>query len=120
MLYGGASLAYADDVSDGKNIFIRSCIGCHAFACNKEGPKLGGLLGRTAAGVEDYGYYSQELKSYGAVWSDETLDEFFRTPAQFTSTSAMIDNAKIDDAEERRKLIAFLKTEDPNVNICPQ
>jgi len=29
-------------------------------------------------------------------------------------------NGKVGDAVHRRKIIAFLKTEDPTVNICPQ
>jgi len=32
----------------------------------------------------------------------------------------MADNGKIEDAAQRQKLIAFLKTEDPTVNLCPQ
>ncbi len=43
--------ANAQDASKGRDIFIVRCLGCHAFTCNKEGPRLGGLFGRKAASV---------------------------------------------------------------------
>ena len=114
------SQVYADDASDGRDLFLRQCLGCHAFACNKECPKLGGLIGRKAGSVEDYGHYSQGLRNSGIVWTEETLDEWFKDPGNFAPESVMIDNGKVEDPELRRKLIIFLKTEDPTVNICPQ
>ena len=112
--------ANAQDASKGRDIFIVRCLGCHAFTCNKEGPRLGGLFGRKAASVEDYGYYSQDLKNSGIVWAEESLDAWFEDPAKFAPTSVMADYVKIEDAELRQHLIAFLKTEDPSVNLCPQ
>jgi hypothetical protein len=32
----------------------------------------------------------------------------------------MAVQGKIEDAAQRQKLIAFLKMEDPTVNLCPQ
>ncbi len=112
--------AYADDVSEGRDLFIRQCLGCHAFACNKQGPRLGGLFGRTAGSVEDYGYYSEGLKNSEIVWTEETLDEWFQDPGKIAPQSVMVTNGKVEDPTLRRKLIAFLKTEDPTINICPQ
>ena len=115
--------ANAQDASKGRDIFIVRCLGCHAFACNKEGPRLGGLFGRKAASIEDYdwrSYYSQDLKDSGIVWAEESLDAWFEDPAKFAPTSVMADNGKVEDAEQRKHLIAFLKTEDPTVNLCPQ
>ncbi len=94
-------------------------MGCHAFSCNKEGPKLGGLIGRKAAGVDDYESYSQRLKDSGLVWTTEALDDFFKDPSKWVRGS-MAEYGKIEDAMQRQKLIAFLKTEDPTVNLCPQ
>jgi len=112
--------AYADDASDGRNLFIARCLGCHAFACNKIGPRLAGLFGRTVGTVEDYGYYSQGLKDADFVWGDKSLDTFFTDPANIFPKSVMARNGKIEDAVQRRQIIAFLKTEDSTVNICPQ
>ena len=111
---------YADDASEGRDLFLRQCLGCHAFACNKECPRLGGLFGRKAGTVEDYGYYSEGLKNSEIVWTEETLDEWFKDPGKFAPQSVMINNGKVEDPALRRKLITFLKTEDPTVNICPQ
>ncbi len=111
---------HAANASEGRDFFIKRCLGCHAFACNKEGPRLGGLFGRKAAGVEDYGYYSQDLRNSGIVWTEKSLNAWFEDPAKFAPTSVMVNSGKIEDAEQRQQLIAFLKTEDPTVNLCPQ
>ena len=108
---------HASDEEEGKNYFIGNCIGCHAFACNKEGPSLGGLFGRKAASAEGYDAYSENLMSHGVVWNEETLDDFFRDPGRFVMGS-MAQYGKIDDPDLRRQVIAFLKTEDPSVNLC--
>ena len=112
--------ANAADASEGRDIFIKRCLGCHAFACNKQGPTLGSLFGRKAASVEDYGFYSQDLKDSGIVWTEKSLDAWFEDPAKFAPASVMVENGKIEDAGQRQQLIAFLKTEDPTVNLCPQ
>ena len=112
--------AYADDQSEGRDLFLRQCLGCHAFACNKVGPRLGGLLGRNAGSVEDYGYYSEGVKNLDIVWTEETLEEWFKDPGKFAPQSVMATNGKVEDPELRRKLISFLKSEDPTINICPQ
>ena len=112
--------AYADDASEGRDLFIRQCLGCHAFACNKQGPRLGGLFGRKAGSVENYGYYSEGLKNSEIVWTEETLDKWFTDPSKIAPQSVMITNGKVEDPTLRRNLISFLKTEDPTINICPQ
>jgi cytochrome c len=111
---------YAVDVSKGRDYFIGHCIGCHAFACNKEGPSLGGLFGRKAGSAKGYeAYYSDELKNYGVVWDENTLDVWFTDPGRIV-VSVMAKSGKIDDAVQRQEVIAFLKTEDPTINLCPQ
>ena len=116
----GLPTVSANDASKGRDLFLRNCIGCHAFACNKEGPSLGGLLGRKAGGAEGFGSYSEALKNSGLIWTDETLNDFFVDPAKLSPDSVMASFGKIEDPEHRRQMIAFLKTEDPSVNICPQ
>ena len=111
---------YSVDVNKGRDYFIGHCIGCHAFTCNKEGPSLGGLFGRKAGSAEGYeAYYSDELKNYGVVWDENTLDVWFTDPGRIV-VSVMAKSGKIDDAVQRQEVIAFLKTEDPSINLCPQ
>ncbi len=112
--------AYAADAVEGRDDFIKECLACHAFSCNKEGPRLGGLFGRKVATVEDYKFYSQGLKDSDIVWTNETLDNFFTDPAKIFPESVMANEGKIEDSTQRRNLIAFLETEDPSVNLCPQ
>ncbi len=116
--------AHADEASKGRDLFLRNCIACHAFACNKEGsdsgPKLGGLFGRKAAGVDDYDGYSEGLRNSGIVWSEDSLDAYFQDPARVEPDNTMAYDGKIEDPDERRQMIAFLATEDPTVNLCPQ
>ena len=112
--------AYAADAIDGRNFFIKRCLGCHAFSCNKEGPSLGGLFGRKVATAEDYKFYSQGLKNSEIIWTDKTLDNFFKDPGKIFPESVMAVQGKIEDPTQRQKLIGFLKTEDPTVNLCPQ
>lgn len=118
------SEVYADEASNGRDLFLRNCIACHAFACNKDGadsgPKLGGLFGRKAAGVDDYDGYSEGLKNSGIVWTEESLDAYFQNPALVEPDNTMAYDGKIEDPDERRQMIAFLATEDPTVNLCPQ
>ena len=112
--------AYADDVSEGRNLFLGQCIACHAFTCNKQGPRLAGLFGRKVGTIEDYGFFSQGLKDSDLVWTDKSLDTFFKDPAKIFPKSVMVENGKIENPAQRRNMIAFLKTEDPTINICPQ
>ena len=120
------SEVYADDVSKGRDYFLNQCLACHAFACNRDtdysnAPKLGDLFGRKAGGLEGFSGYSEGFKKSEIVWTDETLDEFFKDPGKIDPKSVMVENGTIDNAEQRRQIIAYLKTEDPTVNLfCPE
>jgi cytochrome c len=118
ILLFGVPEGYADDVSEGKDFFVANCMGCHAFSCNKEGPSLGGLFGRKSGSEKSYDGYSDGLKNYDVVWDENTLDEFLKDPSSIVLGS-MAQFGKIDDADQRLQLIAFLKSEDPSINLCP-
>jgi cytochrome c len=86
----------------------------------QRGTGLGGLFGRKAGSAKGYEtYYSDELKNYDVVWDEDTLDVWFTDPGKIV-TSVMAKSGKIDDAVQRQEVIAFLKTEDPTINLCPQ
>lgn len=112
----------ADDVSDGRDYFLKNCIACHSFACNRDGsaayaPKLGGLIGRKIGSVEDFTGYSEGFKSSEVIFNDQTLDIFFQNPGVYDPESVMADFGVINSAEDRQKIIAYLKTEDPSVDL---
>ena len=120
------SEVYADDVSKGRDYFLNQCIACHAFSCDRQtdyafAPRLEGLFGRKAGGLEDFSGYSEGFKNSVIVWTDETLDEFFKDPGKIDPNSLMVENGTIANAEQRKQIIAYLKTEDPTVNLfCPE
>src|ERR1700749_163094 len=70
----GAS-AWAQARPDGKALFEKRCGGCHALDRDKEGPRLGGVYGRTAGTVDSF-QYSEALKKSRLKWTDETLDKW--------------------------------------------
>jgi len=116
ILLFGLPEGYADDAGKGKVVFVTNCIACYAFSCNKEGPSL---FGRKAGSADGYKLYSNGLKNYDVVWDENTLDVFLKDPSGIVLGS-MAQFGKIDDAEQRHQLIAFIKTEDPTINLCPQ
>ena len=122
VLLSSESFASTENIEKGRDLFLNRCVACHAFACNKDGsdsgPKLGGLFGRRAASVPDYDGYSDGLKASGIVWTEESLDAYFTDPAAVEPENTMAYDGKIEDPDLRSQLIAFLKTEDPTVNLC--
>ena len=116
----------ADEVSKGREYFLNQCIACHAFSCDRDtdyafAPRLEGLFGRKVGGLEDFSGYSEGFKNSNIVWTDETLDEFFKDPGKIDPNSLMVENGTIANAEQRKQIIAYLKTEDPTVNLfCPE
>lgn len=77
----------------------------------------GGLFGRKAGGVADLTGYTEGFKKSTIVWTDETLDGFFKDPGAIDPKSQMIEIGTIANADTRRQIIAYLKTEDPSVDL---
>ena len=104
----GASFSAASAAQDnsGKTLFEKRCGGCHALDRDKEGPRLGGVYGRTAGTVDSF-QYSDALKKSKVVWSDATLDRWL------TNTEMVVPNNDmtfhVEKADERREIIAYLK-----------
>ena len=99
--------------------FRARCVGCHAMACNRIGPKLKDVIGRTAGSVADYTGYTDALKKSGLVWSEKTLDRFLQDPgALVPGTSMATAGGKIASAKERRMLIDFIKRADTSLDLC--
>lgn len=96
-----------------------SCIACHSFGCNRQGPALKGIFGRSAAAVPDFANYSDALRKSGIVWDAASLDRFLADPAKAVPGTTMT-LGQVKDAKQRRDLIAFIRTEDTSVDLCPR
>jgi cytochrome c len=101
-----AVAARAPPRADGKALFERRCGGCHALDRDKEGPRLGGVYGRTAGSINSF-QYSDGLKNSKIKWADDTLDKWL------TDTEKLVPNNDmgfhVEKADERREIIAYLK-----------
>ena len=102
----------------GQDVFRTNCIGCHAFACNKAGPKLSNIIGRKAGTVVDFPGYTDELKNSGIVWSEQTLDTFLKDPGAMVPGTLMVSAGRIEDKEKRSNLIFFLMSGDTSLDLC--
>ena len=99
-------LSFQPAPQSGKALFDRRCGGCHALDRDKEGPRLGGVFGRTAGTVASF-EYSGALKKSKIVWNAATLEKWLSGPAQFVPGVDM--DFHLENSDERREVIAFLK-----------
>ena len=89
----------------GKSLY-QGCEGCHSIDENDVGPKHRGVVGRKAGSLKDYAY-SPALKSSGLTWDEANLDRWLISPSALVPGTKMF--FKIDDAQSRADLIAYLK-----------
>ncbi len=87
------------------------CKSCHELADkeNRIGPHLVGIFGRSAGSVEGF-LYSEAMSSSAFSWNENTLDQYIAAPEIFLQGTRMYFGG-IPDPEDRKDLIAFLKTE---------
>ncbi len=107
----------------GREVFWNRCISCHAIDCNRNGPKLKGVIGRKAGTVPEFSGYSDALKNSGIVWSIDVLDQFLRKPAAMVPGIRQMDRVDmgfVKDPQDRRDLIAYLASGDTSLDICPK
>lgn len=96
------------DPVHGKLVFEKHCTGCHAMDRDREGPRLGNVLGRKAAAVPAF-RYSDALKNAGFVWNESRLDRWLADPDRLVPNNAM--SVDLPKASDRRDIIAFLSQE---------
>jgi cytochrome c len=104
-LLGASALAQARP--DGKALFEKRCGGCHALDRDKEGPRLGGVYGRTAGTVDSF-QYSEALKKSKLKWTDETLDKWLTDTEKLVPDNDMTFH--VEKPDERSAIIAYLKS----------
>ncbi len=83
------------------------CLGCHALAYERTGPRHCGLFGRRAGSVTGFAY-SAPMRASDIVWNARTLDRFLENPARLVPGASM-GYAGVADPAERTALIAYLK-----------
>lgn len=82
------------------------CIDCHFIDAEDVGPRHRGVVGRRAGIVKGYGY-SLALKNSGLTWDEATLDRWLIDPSALVPGTKML--FKVDDAQDRADIIAYLK-----------
>lgn len=100
----------AADLANGKKQFAR-CRSCHTLGegqAEMTGPNLYGLFGRKAGTHGGYNY-SDALKAAGFNWDYEQLDQWIENP-RADIPGAKMSFAGLKDEQDRRDLIAWLKT----------
>lgn len=99
----------ADKVRAGEAVYAR-CMGCHALAYDRTGPRHCGLIGRRAGSVAAFAY-SSAMKASDIVWTAQALDRFLNNPLATVPGTSM-GYAGVPDPAERAALIAYLKDAD--------
>ena len=92
--------------ANGKALFEKRCGGCHALDRDKEGPRLGGVYGRTSGSVDSF-QYSEALKKARIVWKQDTLDRWLTDTEKLVPENDMTFH--VEKADERSEIIAYLK-----------
>lgn len=110
--------APAQAAKPGQDVFRARCMGCHAIACNRNGPKLAGALGRTAGSVADFNAYTGGMKAAGFVWSRDRLDKFLADPGAMVPGTSMASVVRLSSATDRRSVIDFIASGDKSLDLC--
>ncbi|WP_371814913.1 cytochrome c family protein [Bradyrhizobium sp. CCBAU 51753] len=100
-----------DAGASGEQAFNNSCRTCHTVkdGDNRVGPHLHGIIGRKAGSVEKFPY-SGPMKSADIVWDESTLTRFIEDPDAVVSGNGMKPYTGVRSAEDRAKIVAFLKS----------
>ena len=97
------------DVENGRAVF-NLCRSCHTAISGGAvitGPNLHGVFGRKAAGAAGYAY-SAALRATGWTWDAGRLDAWIKNP-QAAAPGTKMTFAGIEDAKDRRDLVAYLR-----------
>jgi cytochrome c len=96
----------AGDAARGEQVYER-CQACHSPDANRVGPLHRGVVGRRAGSVPDFSY-SAALKAAGFAWDEPQLDRWLTNPQAMVPGQRM--GFRLNDAQERADVIAYLKT----------
>jgi len=107
------AIAADASVENGEDVF-KKCRACHdvgADAKNKVGPMLNGLFGRKAGTIEGFSYSEANRKAgeSGWIWTEDKMVSYLENPRE-TMPGNKMAFAGLRDEQDRRDLIAYLKT----------
>jgi cytochrome c len=123
---GSAAGQPAGSAENGADVF-KKCRACHMVgegARTLVGPAQNNLIGRKAGTVEGYAYspLNKAAGEAGLVWTEQTIFEYLADPnaflKKFLTDKGKADQAtgstkmafKLSDEQDRRDVIAYLKT----------
>ncbi len=97
--------------ADPQVAYNNACRTCHSMkeGDNRLGPSLHGVVGRKAGSLAGF-QFSPSMQNSGIVWDEATLDKFIADPDQVVNGNGMKPYGGIDDADQRKEIIAFLKS----------
>jgi cytochrome c len=98
--------AVPGDPDRGMEVFEKRCTGCHSLTQGREGPRLGGVFGRTSGTVSGFNY-SPALKAAHIVWDDASLQRWLADPDTLVPDNNM--DFHVAKQQERLDLVSFLK-----------
>jgi cytochrome c len=94
----------------GKALFAQQCGTCHTLSSAepiRQGPPLGGVIGRRAGSVPGF-HYSPGFAKAGFTWDQAHLDSWLSDPQAVVPGAVMLYHQA--DPEKRLQIIEFLST----------
>jgi len=106
LVHGGTA------ANDGRAAFNNHCRTCHSVkqGDHRLGPSLYGVYGAEAGSIPGYRSSARGFSQSGIIWDELTLDRFIANPDQVISNNSMKPYTGIADADVRRKIIDYLKS----------
>lgn len=102
----------ATAANDGRVAFNNHCRTCHSVkqGDHRLGPSLYGVYGSEAGSIPGYRSSARGFSESGMIWDEPTLDRFIANPDQVISNNSMKPYTGIADADVRKKIIDYLKS----------
>jgi cytochrome c len=96
------------DPKRGEKVF-EECRACHTIekGSNGVGPSLYGVIGRRAAGLDDF-RYSPAFKRANITWTRQNLDAFLADPQKLVPANRM-PYAGMPEAKDRADVIEYMQ-----------